>query len=631
MQRLLLLSCLLGSTLLSAQTVIFDWESSETTATFQHFGSTLDTQPAPVIDNPDPTGVNTSATVVEFVKPANSEVWAGTFTPMGLEDGLDLTNQNQLCLDIWRSNAGAFTVKLENGANGEANWEQTQSTDVTNEWVTLCYDLTLPGEAAGDAASAVGATYNGMALFNDLGTSFDTDQINYVDNFVVNNVMVASQMIEFAVDMAGFSGTFDTVYVSGSFNGWNGTANPLSDEDGDGVYSATLEIDPGTIEYKFQVDGWTTDEQFGDKFYACTVTDPSGQFTNRQAIISAGTVLNPVCWNSCFACGNAVDITFNIGAGAIAEVDTNGLYIAGGGNFGNPGDFQLDDSDEDGIFTGTFEKQVGFSSFYTITNGACPDYGCKEDISGQDCANPDNFNDRFIAAVSQDTVIATCYGVCTDTADDCGDPMATPDDGMITLSVDVNDIVDADGNAVAVDSVFLAGQYNGWNGAANRMTDDDGDGVYDITVMMTGGSQEYKFVINDNGFEELEEGASCTITTGGFTNRVIMVDGDATIDAVCFGSCDACATNTDDLETIGVQLAVRPTVISSELIVDFGGKALPLGAQLDVVNPLGQVVYTENVGSRVQTRVAVAQLQAGLYFVRLTVDNRQGVVRVLKN
>ena len=488
--------------------MLLDWESPETSATFQHFGSSLEPNQAPVIANPDMSGINMSAMVVEHVKPANSTDFAGTFKAAGLDAGIDLTTANQLCFDIWRSNGGSFTVKLENGVDGAANWQRTQSTDVTNEWVTLCYDLTLPGEVNGDVA--FGNVYNGMALFADLGTVFTEDQVNYIDNFTINQAAQMDVDVTFAVDMAGYSGSFTTVYVSGSFNGWSGDANPLSDDDNDGIWMGTITVPTGATEWKFQVDQWTDQEQFGDKYYECTIVDPSGQFVNRYAVIANAMDMDAVCWNSCFACGEAVDLTFNVGTGNIT-VDTAGIFIAGGGNFGNPGDFPLSDADGDGVYTGTFERQMGFESFYTITNGACPDYSCKEDISGQDCANPNNFNDRNIDALDGNTSISTCFAVCTTDLSDCE------------------------------------------------------------------------------------------------------------------------TTNTTELSAIGVDFRVRPTVVQSELIVSFGAAALPNGATLDVVNTLGQLIERNLVGGQTQTSLDLANLQTGMYFVRLTVGTHTGTLRVLKN
>ena len=45
----------------------------------------------------------------------------------------------------------------------------------------------------------------------------------------------------------------DTVVVRGSFNGWSGSADALSDDDGDGIYEVTLDLTPGAYEYKFAI------------------------------------------------------------------------------------------------------------------------------------------------------------------------------------------------------------------------------------------------------------------------------------------------------------------------------------------------------------------------------------------
>lgn len=50
------------------------------------------------------------------------------------------------------------------------------------------------------------------------------------------------------------------VFVAGTFNNWNPSANPLKDNPGSGHCKATLRIPDGTYEYKFVVNGiWTVD------------------------------------------------------------------------------------------------------------------------------------------------------------------------------------------------------------------------------------------------------------------------------------------------------------------------------------------------------------------------------------
>ena len=51
----------------------------------------------------------------------------------------------------------------------------------------------------------------------------------------------------------------ESVYVAGSFNGWNREANPMSKNEA-GVWTATVPMPPGEMTYKFIVDGeWRTD------------------------------------------------------------------------------------------------------------------------------------------------------------------------------------------------------------------------------------------------------------------------------------------------------------------------------------------------------------------------------------
>ena len=51
----------------------------------------------------------------------------------------------------------------------------------------------------------------------------------------------------------------ETVFVVGSFNGWNSAANPLK-QDKEGTWSAVVDLYPGTYEYRFIVDDrWTDD------------------------------------------------------------------------------------------------------------------------------------------------------------------------------------------------------------------------------------------------------------------------------------------------------------------------------------------------------------------------------------
>ncbi len=397
-------------------TTIVDHEADETTTNFQYFGSSLDGTQNNIVANPNPTGINTSANVGEHIKPADALTFAGAFANPATP--IDVTGGEEICMKVHFDNPGNVQFKLENSTTGGDNWELLQQVSTTGEWTEVCFDTNQPSDA-GPNTPAAGNIYSTVVIFFDFGfEGGETDVTYYFDDIEVCQAGGSAVDVLFSVDMSGYDGSFTTAYVSGTFNDWSGTANPLDDSDGDGIWEATLSLAPGVYEYKVTLDDWAVQEEFmGTE--DCVTLDESGQFINRELIVSSeGANIGTHCWNSCYACGEAVMITIELGT-ALITVDPEGMYIAGGGTFGNPGDFPMRDDDGDEVWTITFEKPRDFSSFYTFTNGACPDYSCKEDISGQDCANPDNFNDRFMGPITQDTVIATCFEMCTTDTDDC--------------------------------------------------------------------------------------------------------------------------------------------------------------------------------------------------------------------
>ena len=105
----------------------------------------------------------------------------------------------------------------------------------------------------------------------------------------------------------------------------------------------------------------------------------------------------------------------------------------------------------------------------------------------------------------------------------------------VTLSVDLSSY---DGNFSIV-GVF--GSFNDWCGSCNPMVDDDGDGVYTTTIQAIPGEIQYKFILDEQGVEEnFKSGDPCTTTIDIYTNRVLQVEGNMTIDPVCFNSCSSC-------------------------------------------------------------------------------------------
>ena len=598
----------------NAQTTILDFESAATSASFQYFGSTLNQTPNNIIANPDASGINTSSMVADLVKPTDSEIWAGAATVPNLTIPIDLTSDNEICIKVWSPQPGNLLLKLEEGT--KPNWENLQEITEANTWVELCYNSLLPDTSGDTNPPAVGGVYNKLALFFDFGTTFtDAERIYYFDDVTTSQANVAPVDVEFSVDMNNYTGSFTTAYVSGTFNDWSADANPLADANGDGVWTGTVtDVPGGSIEYKFQLDGWTAEEDFGDADYTCTIT--SGEFTNRLAAVSENMALPTVCFNSCYVCGDAIMLTVNLGAGAITVGD-DGLFIAGGGNFGLPGDFPLTDDDGDGIHSGNFERQKGFESFYTFTNGICPvDWSCKEQIEGQDCANASNYNDRSMGPLNEDTTISTCFGICTDNTDCMGNS------GNVTFEVDMNAYPDA------FTTVYVSGNFNSWSGTANPLTD-NGNGIWSTTISLAYNDYEFKFQLDDwTPGEEFVGGEDCTLQSGDFVNRTLTVDGD---EALCFAwnSCESCLVSIDDVEN--TIFSVQPTLVNDQTTLIFGSDFMATKT-IRLYSATGQNICLMDVAAGVpQYTMDARELPNGVYFIHIQTEDKQQTQRIVVN
>ena len=345
----------------------------------------------------------------------------------------------------------------------------------------------------------------------------------------------AQPNVTFQVDMNLYGDLGEsTVFVNGNFNGWCGACNPMSDEDGDGVWTVTLPLDAGTIEYKFTVDGWNSQENFvGGE--SCTIS--SNGYTNRVLTFDADTVLPVVCWNSCDACPDEVtyyDLTFEVNTANI-EVGPNGMF-AGGGFLGGADAVALSDDDGDGIWSATISVLEGTSGNYVFLNSPNHggDWGTKEDLAGQECADANNWNDRILQPVTENTTVSFCFGECTQ---DCPPPPS--------VFYDVTFNVNMQNEDVSADGVYLAGGVHfGWPGD-NPMSDEDGDGIWSITVSLAEGtSGNYAFLNGNCGDWSCKEdldGQDCA-DPANYNDRILAPVMGNTVLSTCFGQCSTDGT-----------------------------------------------------------------------------------------
>ena len=96
----------------------------------------------------------------------------------------------------------------------------------------------------------------------------------------------------------------------------------------------------------------------------------------------------------------------------------------------------------------------------------------------------------------------------------------------------------------SIDIPEVNSQVNGWCGSCWAMADDDGDGVWEITVPMPEGVHLWKFSADNWEVQELPVGvldSPCFLfDANGYVNRSIIVDGPVELPPFCWESCLPC-------------------------------------------------------------------------------------------
>jgi hypothetical protein len=217
--------------------------------------------------------------------------------------------------------------------------------------------------------------------------------------------------VTFNVDMNQVTQAFTTPEVNGQWNNWCGNCNPLTDADGDGIWTTTLPLPIGTTqEYKFSADAWTIQEQ-NDPTAPCT--NGNATFTNRVIVIPAtDTVLNVVCWSQCTACD--VDVTLQVNmAWEVANnaISADGIHVAGDFQGWNPATTPMTDTNSDGIYEVTVSVPANSSIQYKFINGNA--WGQDEPVPSA-CAVTGTTNRGATFAYGDSTMAPLCFGKCTD-------------------------------------------------------------------------------------------------------------------------------------------------------------------------------------------------------------------------
>ena len=451
-----------------------------------------------------------------------------------------------------------------------------------------------------------------------------------------SNCIVTPKNVTFQVDMSNVSASFTNVYVSGTVNNWSGNSNQLTDADGDGVYEGTLSLMPGSYEYKFTYDNWTGQETL-DPVADATCTLTTGAFTNRYSTIgNADTTLPVVCWESCNTCGYVAPCSelyfseyaegssnnkyFEIYNPTGSAVSLSGytVYLSGnGGSYTNTftssasiasGDVYMISTNQLDSATQTLaDTAMGYPSVahfngddaLILVNGTDTidvigvpgvDPGSSWTVGTGSTANHTLVRKHAVSGGSTDwtTGVLEWDVYASNTWSYAGEHSST----CIITPVDVTFQVDMNYVTASYTNVYVSGTVNNWSGNSNQLTDADGDGVYEGTLSLMPGSYEYKFTYDNwTGQETLDPvaDATCTLTTGTFTNRYSTIsNADTTLPVVCWEECAACVGPTDFAVTFMVNTA-NITVGTNGLYL--GGGVIGGANAVQLLDPDGDGIY----------------------------------------
>jgi len=255
---------------------------------------------------------------------------------------------------------------------------------------------------------------------NDYDPGAAVPNVASYDSAVFNMSCIQYKNVTFNVDMNQVTQSFTTPEVNGFWNNWCGNCNPLTDANGDGIWSTTLPLPLGsTQEYKFSADAWTIQEQNNP---AAPCTNGNATYTNRVLVVPAtDTVLNVVCWSQCTACD--VDVTLKVNMAwekANNAINTNGVHVAGDFQGWSPSTTAMLDTNNDGIYEVTITVPANSSIQYKFINGNA--WGSDESVPSA-CVVPTTNNRGATFAYGDSTMSPVCYGKCTDCAAGLGESL----------------------------------------------------------------------------------------------------------------------------------------------------------------------------------------------------------------
>lgn len=322
------------------------------------------------------------------------------------------------------------------------------------------------------------------------------------------------------------------VCLAGEFNGWSDAANPMKNDGG--LWSLTLDLAPGSYQYKFVVDGnWKQDE-------GNPATAPDG-FGGNNSVLKVGGA-GAAAVTAAPAPGAAAAAPATPAGGVCAVTFTHmapgAATVCLAGEFNGWSDTANPMTNKDGTWTLVMNLAPGSYPYKFVVDGTWT----------QDKQNAAAVDDGFGGQNSVVTVPAgkasldaAAAGASGGAASGVAAAASGAGDGELrSVEFAFTPVISG------VTNVFLAGTFNDWNDSKTRMLDADKDGTYTVTLLLAQGTYQYKFVVDGNWKADPNNPNGADDGFGG-QNSVLKVD--ASYATISIGLGDG-RIFSDDLEPV---------------------------------------------------------------------------------
>jgi hypothetical protein len=349
-------------------------------------------------------------TVNEFTDAAYNLI--PTTAVNGAVNPLAVNHQVTFQVDMSMENVSSYGVHLAGSFN---NWSYTQTpmTQTSNgiytatlsiqENMSYQYRYTNGTSASGlETVPASCGVMNGGGTYDRQITVPNHDTTYQPVCFSMCSHCPYTYPVTFRVDMQHETVSPNGIHIAGTFNNWNYTQTQLISAGGT-VYEAMVPMEEESyIEYRFA--NGNNASQSENVPAACAISG------NRYFTVpSHDTTLNAVCYDSCVACGTAMNysqVTFRVDLRAQPSISADGVHIAGTFQGWNPGSTPLVTSG-DSIYTYSDSLLAGTSVQYKYVNG---NVSAGYEVVPFACSS--NGNRSLLVPVNDTVLNLVCFSEC---------------------------------------------------------------------------------------------------------------------------------------------------------------------------------------------------------------------------